>query len=188
MVLAAGRGTRLRPLTDRVPKCMVPIGGKPLLEHTIEWLRGFGVTEVIINLSHLPDVIRGHLGDGERWGVRITYSLEAEPLGTAGGVKRAAWFFDGPFFLWYGDNLSTCNLPRLYETHRAKGGRATISSRRRACRISAVTSFRPCWRPGSACMGIGCPGTRGSGGSTRRRTTSVSAAVVPDGRRSDLHE
>jgi hypothetical protein len=90
MVLAAGRGTRLRPLTDRLPKCMVPIGGKPLLEHTIEWLRGFGVTEVIINLSHLPDVIRDHLGDGERWGVRITYSLEAEPLGTAGELGELA--------------------------------------------------------------------------------------------------
>jgi hypothetical protein len=89
---------------------MVPIGGKPLLEHTIEWLRGFGVTEIVINLSYLPDFIRSHLGDGERWGVRITYSLEAEPLGTAGGGKRAAGFFDGPFFLWYGDNLSTCNL------------------------------------------------------------------------------
>jgi len=127
MVLAAGRGIRLRPLTDRLPKCMVPVAGKPLLEHTIEWLRGFGVTEVVINLSHLPDVIRGHLGDGGRWGVRITYSLEAEPLGTAGGVKRAAGFFDGPFFLWYGDNLSTCNLTRLYETHRAKGGRATMA-------------------------------------------------------------
>ena len=127
MVLAAGRGTRLRPLTDRLPKCMVPVGGKPLLEHTIEWLRGFGVTEVVISLSHLPDVVRGHFGDGERWGVRITYSLEREPLGTAGGLKKAAWFFDGPFFVWYGDNLSTCNLARLCETHRAKGGRATMA-------------------------------------------------------------
>jgi hypothetical protein len=90
MVLAAGRGARLRPLTDRLPKCMVPIGGKPLLEHTIEWLRGFGVTEVVINLSHLPGVIRDHLGDGERWGVRITYSLEAEPLGTAGELGELA--------------------------------------------------------------------------------------------------
>jgi NDP-sugar pyrophosphorylase family protein len=131
MVLAAGRGTRLRPLTDRLPKCMVPVGGKPLLEHTIDWLQGFGVAEIIINLSHLPDVIRGHLGDGKRWGVQITYSLEAEPLGTAGGVKNAARSFDGPFFLWYGDNLSTCNLARLYEVHRSKGGRATIAVHRR---------------------------------------------------------
>ena len=127
MVLAAGRGIRLRPLTDHLPKCMVPIGGKPLLEYTIEWLQGFGVTEVLINLCHLPDVIRRHLGDGERWGMRITYSLETEPLGTAGGVKNAAWFFDGPFFLWYGDNLSTCNLARLYELHRSKGGCASIA-------------------------------------------------------------
>jgi NDP-sugar pyrophosphorylase family protein len=110
---------------------MVPVAGKPLLEYTIEWLQGFGVTEVVINLSHLPDVIRSHLGDGNRWGVRITYSMETEPLGTAGGVKKAARFFDGPFFVWYGDNLSTCNLARLYEVHRAKGGRATIAVHRR---------------------------------------------------------
>lgn len=127
MLLAAGLGTRLRPLTDTVPKCMVPVCGKPVLEYNIQWLKKHGVTELIINLHHLPEVVMDYFGDGRRWGVHITYSLEEQPLGTAGGVKNVAWFFDGPFFVWYGDNLSTCNLSRLYSFHRAKGGVAAIA-------------------------------------------------------------
>jgi len=127
MLLAAGQGTRLRPLTDRVPKCMIPIGGKPILERNIQWLGKFGITEIIINLCHLPDAIRSHLGDGSKWGARIVYSVEREALGTAGGVKNVAWFFDGPFVVWYGDNLSTCDLGRFWRFHQEKGGLATIA-------------------------------------------------------------
>ncbi|MDZ7336958.1 MAG: nucleotidyltransferase family protein [candidate division KSB1 bacterium] len=127
MILAAGQGTRLRPLTERIPKCMALIGGKPILEHTIGWLRQYGVTEIVINLYHLPEVIRGYFGDGRQWGVRITYSPEVRPLGTAGGVRNAARFFDGPFFVWYGDNLSTCRLDRLWQFHQSRGGVATLA-------------------------------------------------------------
>ncbi|MFQ5344247.1 MAG: NDP-sugar synthase, partial [Anaerolineae bacterium] len=93
MILAAGQGARLRPLTEHIPKCMVRVGGKPVLEHTIEWLRQYGVTDLIINLYHLPDVVINHFGDGSRWGVNITYSVEKESMGTAGGVRNVAWFF-----------------------------------------------------------------------------------------------
>ncbi|TMI85022.1 MAG: nucleotidyltransferase family protein [Bacillati bacterium ANGP1] len=127
MILAAGLGTRLRPLTDHTPKCMVPLGGKPLLEHGILWLRKHGITELVINLHHLPDVVTGYFGDGGRWGVRITYSHEPQVLGTAGGVKNVEGLFRGPFFVWYGDNLSTCRLDRLWERHDAHGGVATIA-------------------------------------------------------------
>jgi NDP-sugar pyrophosphorylase family protein len=127
MVLAAGQGTRLRPLTERIPKCMVPLAGKPLLEHTILWLRKYGVTDLIINLHHLPRVVNDYFGEGQKWGVKITYSVEEQALGTAGGVKNVEWFFDGPFFVWYGDNLSTCDLTRLHAFHQAKGGIATIA-------------------------------------------------------------
>ena len=127
MILAAGQGTRLRPLTERMPKCMVPVGGKPILEHTIEWLHKFGVTELAINLCYLPQVIIDYFGDGSSWGVEITYSIEEQLLGTAGGVKNVAWYFDGPFFVWYGDNLSRCNLDRLYRYHQTKNGSATIA-------------------------------------------------------------
>jgi len=127
MLLAAGQGTRLRPLTTRIPKCMVPLGGRPVLEYAIERLGQYGVSHVMINLCYLPNVVVNHFGDGSRWGVEISYSVEREPLGTAGGVKNVASFFDGPFFVWYGDNLSTCKLDRLYEFHRSKGGLATLA-------------------------------------------------------------
>lgn len=128
MILAAGAGSRLRPVTDRLPKPMVAIGGRPLLEYTIEQLARAGVAEVMINLHHLPDIIPGHFGDGARWGIRIRYSPEPEPLGTAGGVKHVEQFFDdGAFFVWYGDNLSTCNLERLAAFHHDRAGLATIA-------------------------------------------------------------
>lgn len=127
VVLAAGLGTRLGSLTESVPKCMTPIGGKPLLEYTLVWLRNSGVEHIIINLHHLPHVVTGYFGEGRRWGVRITYSPEEEILGTAGAVKKAASLVGGPFFVWYGDNLSTCRLDRLWQFHQAKGGYATVA-------------------------------------------------------------
>src|SRR3990172_1587633 len=131
MILAAGQGTRLAPLTDSLPKCMIPIGGRPVLEHTLIGLRSHAVSEVIINLDHQPDVIPAYFGDGSRWGMRLTYSLENELLGTAGGVKHAARFFDGPFLVVYGDNLSTCDLSRLARKHQELGAMATMSLYRR---------------------------------------------------------
>jgi len=127
ILLAAGMGTRLRPLTEPTPKCMIPIGSKPLLEHNINWLRNYGVTDILINLHYLPHVITDHFGDGSKLGVKITYSLEKEILGTAGGVKKVADFFDGTFLVWYGDNLSTCDVSHMADFHRAKGGLATIA-------------------------------------------------------------
>ena len=127
MLLAAGQGTRLRPLTETLAKCMMPVGGKPILEHNIERLKKYGVTDVVINLHYLPDTVRNHFGDGRRWGVNISYSFETNLLGTAGAVRNVANFFDGPFFIWYGDSLSNCRLDRLWELHKDRGGLATIA-------------------------------------------------------------
>lgn len=127
MILAAGEGTRLRPITAEIPKGMVPVAGKPVLEHAVERLARFGVQEIVINLCHLPGVIQEHFGDGRRWGVHIIYSEEPRALGTAGGVRRVRWFFDRPSYIWYGDNLSTCDLARLYAAHCAARGVATIA-------------------------------------------------------------
>jgi mannose-1-phosphate guanylyltransferase len=127
MLLAAGLGTRLHPLTDSVSKCMIPIAGKPLLEHNVGVLRSYGVTDLVINLHHLPETVMNHFGDGSGFGVRITYSHEPELLGTAGAVKKVERFFDGPFFIWYGDNLSTCRLDRLWQFHQSRRGVATIA-------------------------------------------------------------
>jgi NDP-sugar pyrophosphorylase family protein len=128
MLLAAGAGTRLRPLTERLPKCMVPVAGKPLLEHSIIWLRDSGITDIVVNLRYMPGAVMGYFGDGSTWGVRLAYSVEEQALGTAGGVKKMADFFDvGPFVVWYGDNLSRCRMDRLAEAHRKAGALATVA-------------------------------------------------------------
>jgi mannose-1-phosphate guanylyltransferase len=126
MLLAAGMGSRLRPFTETVSKCMVVIDGKPILEHNIGWLRKYGVTDLIINLHYLPETVKYHFGDGHRFGVNIDYSFEPELLGTAGAVRKVADSIAGSFFVWYGDNLSSCRLDQLWQLHVDRGGAATI--------------------------------------------------------------
>lgn len=127
-ILAAGLGTRLQSLGLDVPKVMVPIGGKPLLEHHLELFRAQGVTEFIINLHYRPEKITGYFGDGSRWGVRIVYSHEPELLGTAGGVKKMeAHLRDGTFVVLYGDNLVRFAVSPLLEFHRQRGAEATVT-------------------------------------------------------------
>ncbi|MDE2808007.1 MAG: nucleotidyltransferase family protein, partial [Gemmatimonadota bacterium] len=126
MILAAGRGTRLRPLTDATPKAMVPFAGKPLLEYVVRLLAQHGFDDLVINLHHLPQVIADYFGDGRAWGVSITYSLEDDLLGTAGAVRQVADFFDGPFLLYYGDNLTNFDLDDLWQTHQREGEIASI--------------------------------------------------------------
>jgi MurNAc alpha-1-phosphate uridylyltransferase len=100
MILAAGRGERLRPLTDTVPKAMVQAGGKPLIAWHLERLAAAGYQDVVVNVSHLAERITEGLGDGARYGLRIRYSREREPLETAGGIAYArALLGDGPFLL-----------------------------------------------------------------------------------------
>lgn len=125
MILAAGPGSRLRPLTARTPKCMMPVGGRPLLEHILRRLGGYGVNDVVINLHHCGAAVREYFGDGRRFGVAITYSEEPRLLGTAGAVRKMARHFRGPFFVWYGDNLSRCRMDRLYRRH--VEGRAALT-------------------------------------------------------------
>jgi mannose-1-phosphate guanylyltransferase len=129
MILAAGRGTRLQPVTDRVPKCMVWLHGKPLLEHTVLGLRAQGITQIVINLHHLGDAIANHFDNGSRFGVNIRYSRESELLGTAGGVKRALddGLLPDRFLVWYGDNLSLCRIENLATHHHLSKADATIA-------------------------------------------------------------
>jgi mannose-1-phosphate guanylyltransferase len=126
MILAAGRGQRLRPLTDTCPKPMIPIAGKPLLEHVVRLLASHGFDQLAINFSHLPQLIRDHFGDGRGFGVEITYSFEEQLLGTAGAVRRMAAFFDEPFLVYYGDNLANANLTDLWRAHQDHNALASI--------------------------------------------------------------
>ncbi|MEM8766447.1 MAG: nucleotidyltransferase family protein [Pseudomonadota bacterium] len=104
MILAAGRGERLKPLTDRTPKPMLPVKGRPLLEHQIGWLKSAGITELVINLHHLGEQIEGHFGDGSSFGVQISYSREAELLETGGGIVKALPLLGtAPFLVLNGD-------------------------------------------------------------------------------------
>jgi mannose-1-phosphate guanylyltransferase len=135
MILAAGLGTRLRPLTHLMPKPVVPVLNRPLVARIAELLAGHGFTEVVANLSYLPEQIRAVLGDGSEFGIELTYSEEAEPLGTAGGVAKVADFLTGTesFLVISGDALTDIDLSAMRKAHEAnvsKGAIATLATRR----------------------------------------------------------
>jgi NDP-sugar pyrophosphorylase family protein len=136
MILAAGLGTRLRPLTDDRPKALVEISGRTLLEITLSRLRKFGVSEVIINVYHFADMIVEYLKRNDNFGMRLEVSREEELLDTGGGLKKAAWFFkdsgghsgkETPFILHNVDVLSTIDLERMRQTHFETRALATLA-------------------------------------------------------------
>lgn len=128
LLLAAGRGERLRPLTDACPKPMIEIGGKPILQRNVELLVNAGVCEILINLHYLPNVITSYFGDGRSFGADIHYVSESVLLGTAGTARNARSFFnEEPFLVVYGDNLSTIDLRRLIGLHVDRAADATIA-------------------------------------------------------------
>jgi mannose-1-phosphate guanylyltransferase / phosphomannomutase len=126
VVMAGGEGTRLRPLTSNQPKPMVPIVGKPCMEHIIELLRSHGLTDVIVTVAFLPQAIRSYFGSGESLGVEISYSVEESPLGTAGSVRLATGRLDDTFLVISGDALCDVDLTRLVEVHREREASVTI--------------------------------------------------------------
>lgn len=124
--MAGGHGTRLRPLTSNQPKPMVPIVGKPCMEHILELLRRHGVEDVIVTLAFMPEAIRSYFGGGEAIGLAVNYSVEETPAGTAGSVKRVADQLDDTFIVISGDALCDVDLSQLVEFHRARGASVTI--------------------------------------------------------------
>ncbi|TAK29863.1 MAG: nucleotidyltransferase family protein [Chloroflexota bacterium] len=130
LVLAAGEGTRLRPLTERCPKPMLPVGHKPLLEHIVDWLRRSSVQDIAINLHYLPETITRYFGDGSAFGVRITYSHEDPILGSAGAAWKLSAFLDQPFLVVYGDLLLDVDLAALVDHHRRTAAAVTIGLKR----------------------------------------------------------
>src|SRR5207302_8394535 len=126
VVMAGGEGTRLRPLTSNQPKPMVPIVGKPCMEHIVELLKRHGFEDVIVTVAFLPQAIRSYFGNGETLGVDIGYSVEESPLGTAGSVRRAAGRLDDTCLVISGDALCDVDLRGLVAAHREKGASVTI--------------------------------------------------------------
>jgi NDP-sugar pyrophosphorylase family protein len=134
MVLAAGLGTRLRPLTDNRPKALVEVAGRTMLDITLSRLRAFGVREVIINTHHFADLILKYLETNDNFGMRIEVSFEQSLLDTGGGLKKAAPFFledsdggDKPFLVHNVDVLSTIDLRKMVQFHAENGALATLA-------------------------------------------------------------
>ena len=138
MILAAGMGTRLRPLTNDRPKALVEVGGRTLLEITLSRLRDFGIEEVIINVHHFADMVIDYLKAHSSFGMRVEVSREGTLLDTGGGLKKAAWFFrekstenDEPFVLHNVDVISTIDLRRMVQFHREHNALATLAVQQR---------------------------------------------------------
>jgi D,D-heptose 1,7-bisphosphate phosphatase len=127
IIMAGGRGERMRPLTDKLPKPMLPIAGKPVLEHQIELLKKNGITKIVICGHYLFGMIKDYFGSGERFGVELEYMDEEIPMGTGGAIKNAEGLITTDyFFVFNGDTMTEINTRRLFEFHKAKDGLGTL--------------------------------------------------------------
>jgi mannose-1-phosphate guanylyltransferase/mannose-1-phosphate guanylyltransferase/phosphomannomutase len=130
MVLAAGLGTRLRPITYAMPKPMVPVLNRPVMEHIVRLLAAHGFSEAIVNLHWFPETIEGHFGDGSDFGIQLSYSREEQLLGTSGGVRNAAAFLGDSFLVISGDALTDIDLGAMRAFHESHDGVATLATKR----------------------------------------------------------
>jgi mannose-1-phosphate guanylyltransferase len=130
MILAAGLGTRLRPLTYGMPKPMVPVLNRPVMEHIARLLSRHGFTEAIANLHWFPESIEGHFGGGAEFGIELSYSREDQLLGTSGGVRKAADYLGESFLVISGDALTDLDLGAMREFHESHDGIATLATKR----------------------------------------------------------
>ncbi len=137
MVLAAGLGTRLRPITYAMPKPMVPVANRPVMEHIVRLLARNGFEQAIANLHWFPETIEGHFGDGREFGLELSYSREEKLLGTSGGVRNAAGFLGDSFLVISGDALTDIDLAAMRAFHESHDGVATLATKR----VSDTTQF-----------------------------------------------
>jgi len=131
VILAGGRGTRLKPYTTVFPKPLMPVGDKPILEIIIRQLKSHGLEDIVIAVGHLGELIMSFFGDGSNFGVNIKYSKEDKPLGTAGGLGLIKEELKDTFLMINGDTLTTLSFPDLINYHRKNNAIATISLKRR---------------------------------------------------------
>ena len=130
MVLAAGLGTRLRPITYEMPKPMVPVLNRPVMEHILRLLARHGFEQTIANLHWFPELIKEHFGNGSQLGVELSYSFEEQLLGTSGGVRNVAQFLGDSFLIISGDALTDIDLTAMREFHESHDGVATLATKR----------------------------------------------------------
>ena len=127
VILAGGLGTRLQPYTTFLPKAMLPLGDKPLLEHLIDWVKNNGVDSFVLCVSYLRKTIQDYFEDGSRFGVKIEYAIANRPLATAGQLKTAQEFLDDTFVCIYGDSIFDFSLKNMIDYHRKKKAFVTMS-------------------------------------------------------------
>ena len=127
VILAGGLGTRLRPLTNKKPKPMLPLGKKPLLEHLIKWIKKNGVKDIVLCVSYLHETIEKYFEDGSKFGVKIEYAVSSKPLATAGQLKTAQKFIYNTFVCVYGDSLFDFSLKNMITHHKKKKSFITMS-------------------------------------------------------------
>lgn len=127
IILAGGFGSRMKELTNHTPKPMLPLQGQPVLQYNIDLCRRYGITDIALSVHYLKDQIKAYYGDGSRFGVNITYVEEDTPLGTAGAMRLAKEWLDGPFLMCNADELKDINLEKMYKWHRQTGATVTIA-------------------------------------------------------------
>ncbi len=135
VLLVGGVGTRMRPLTYVMPKCLLPVGGKPLVEGTIAYLKGYGISDFVLCVAYLKKQIMDAIGDGSRLGVKVEYAKADAPLGTAGQLKTAEPLLDESFIVMNGDIITSLNIARLLGSHRRSGAVATIAVKKYGVKI-----------------------------------------------------
>jgi len=126
VILAGGTGTRLRPLTYKTPKPMLPLGKKPILEHLIDWNKKNGIKSIVLCVSYLRENIENYFKDGEKFGVNIEYAISNKPLATAGQLKTAEEFIDDTFVCMYGDSIFDFSLRNMIKQHKTKKAFVTM--------------------------------------------------------------
>ena len=127
LLLVGGRGSRLKPLTDKIPKALLEVQNKTITEHLFDLLKKYGIRDVVLCVGYLKDRIKEHFGDGTKIGVNINYVEENEPLGTAGPLKLAKKYLKDSFIVSNGDELKNINIPRMFRLHKRKNALATIA-------------------------------------------------------------
>src|SRR3990170_246299 len=126
VIMAGGEGSRLRPLTSNLPKPMMPLANRPMMEHIVSLLKDHGFDDIVVTVAFLPQAIRTYFGDGSEFGVRMVYATEETPLGTAGSIRNAMDELDEPFLVISGDVLTDIDLSSIVKAHDENQALATI--------------------------------------------------------------
>jgi len=127
IILAGGLGTRLRPLTENTPKPLLPVKGKPIIEHALLNFKKHNITDIIFSIGYRADLIKEYFNDGSKWGLNIEYCVEDEPLGTGGAIRKAAGGIKETFLVINGDNLADFNWSGLIDTHKRNNAKVTLA-------------------------------------------------------------